>query len=306
MNNIILFSITGENVSYFYHGALTAIKSVKSTNPHIPIVIFYDFLTKFQKRALSGCRLVKVRPLYNGNHRRDLTNATWFKFYLEILEGVDRVLYLDSDLVVLDSLDEIFKMEGKIVACGIEDRHSREFVDVERVKANENIKEDDLLFNGGVICFDRKYWARNKIKEKVLEVLNMYGEHNFINLDQGVASILAYRHGGFTNISHHYNYLLYSDMVDKKPSVVLENARGFKAPYLDDGFVKILHWNGSNKPWRLKTLIKHSRNKQSHYYSCYKQFVDRESLKWIVMDYVAIIWHKITKGIQHEKRSAVS
>jgi len=277
MTNVISFCVSGENKNYFYNGALTAIKSVKLTNPHMPIVIFYDFLNEFQKSMLSGCKLIRVQTLYKTSHRRrELTDAIWFKFHLDALEGVDKALFLDCDLVVLDSLDEIFKLEGKIVACGRHGRLNKEFVDAEKVKANENIKDSDLLFNTGVICFDRKFWVHEKIKDKVLEILNMYGDSNFKNPDQGVANILAYRYGGFTNLSHRYNYLL--DMIDEKPLVVIKNPMGVKAPYHDDDFIRILHWNGAKKPWRFKTRIKYSRNKKS-YYSCYKQFANHGSLK---------------------------
>ena len=271
---------------------------MRITNPGIPIFIFYDHLTENQKKSLSGCNAIRIKPEFTNalfRKREKLTDAIFFKFYLEMINGIDKVLFLDSDMVILEPLDGIFKLEGKIIARGVDVNLAHEFKDVEKVKKNEKIREGDLLLNAGVVCFDRKFWVRERITEKVGEIVNMYGMDNFSNPEQGILNILAYRYGGFTNISKLYNYTCWFDMLGDGRHNVRRNPLGIKAPYIGNNFAKILHWNVPIKPWHFIELVNLSPKRKGYYYECYQQFVGLQTLLWLFIDFVGIGWRKIKR-----------
>lgn len=90
-------------------------------------------------------------------------------FFLKLLvfdrlpEDVDRILYLDSDTLVLGSLGplEELDMQGNLLAMvmdSLTDKH----------KALVGFKRLDRYFNSGVIYVDVKAWKSDNCRERVI------------------------------------------------------------------------------------------------------------------------------------------
>nr|WP_255348284.1 glycosyltransferase [Halothece sp. PCC 7418] len=220
---------------------------------------------------LDGCHLIEINEENcNAEHRPDLTDATFYRLHLEKLENFDKILYLDSDVVVLDSLDEIFQLPGNLIAVGQTKNYSNEFHDDQKIFESEGIKNPILPgFNAGFLCFNQNYW-KDKLLREVVTMGNKYGWENFKNLDQGLLHLVIYRQGGFTSVPRYYNFTAWQGCTEVK-----QNKRGFLAPYVDGEFVKIIHFSGPFKPWHYQAKYKSYPRLQKFmdmYFPCYEQF----------------------------------
>ncbi len=81
--------------------------------------------------------------------------TVWYRLYLpELLPAVDRVIYLDSDLIVQDSLEELWStdLSGQCLAAVTSVFHSGEWGD--RHCAALGLSEREQSFNAGVVLMD--------------------------------------------------------------------------------------------------------------------------------------------------------
>lgn len=255
MDRCFLFCITGQEREFFERGLLVALRSVRRTNPDIPVVIFFDVLTESQERALSGCDLRRVDPRpFDANHRDDLTRATFFRFYLgRELGGVERVLYLDCDLVVLDDLSEVFEIECPLAAViKIPPNPEGEFRNPDVLAGKENISTWRPIFNAGVLCFDGPYWRRQDLLGRALKVADDYGWDMFPNCDQGILNLLANTLDGYHQLHPRFNFW----PAASPRAALIRNGQGLLASVVEGQHPSaIVHWAGPKKPWKVQSTL---------------------------------------------------
>lgn len=90
-----------------------------------------------------------------------------------------RVLYLDCDIIIAQSLEELWKldMHGKTIAA-LKDAFSKWY------RMNIDLEPNDIMFNSGVMLIDLKKWKEQKVEEKLLKFIE--GKHGKIQQgDQG-------------------------------------------------------------------------------------------------------------------------
>lgn len=287
LTSCVYFSHHAGHPEFFARGLLVAIRSVRLTNPSLPVFVLHNGLTAAEQSSLEGCHLIRVDGrLFSAAHRPDLTPATFFKFYLDELHGFDRVLYLDSDLVVLDSLNEIFRTPGALLARRQACDLTEDYVDPREVTRREGMHDDGPFLNGGVVCFDRRFWMRERLLDGVMGIAAEYGWPFFKNADQGILNILAHRSGGFVELPRAYNYCRWPDMVTSRVVRLSTNGRGWQAPMILEDTVqrrlvkypwlspfvrrplaKIVHWNGPGKPWEFHD----EADRHRFVWRCYEQ-----------------------------------
>ena len=109
------------------------------------------------KRAESILSDVGVE-LWSGSY------ATFYKIFIcDELEDADRLLYIDSDTVILGSLEELCDYDMDGYACAMAGsgmtRAVKEYIGVTE------------YFNAGVIYFNLKYWREHKLVNDFLDVI---------------------------------------------------------------------------------------------------------------------------------------
>ena len=79
---------------------------------------------------------------------------------------LERVLYLDCDIVINQSLDELWNldMHGKTIAA-LKDAFSKWY------RANIDLKPTDIMFNSGVMLIDLKRWKDQKIEKRLMKFI---------------------------------------------------------------------------------------------------------------------------------------
>lgn len=84
-------------------------------------------------------------------------------------DTLDRILYLDCDLIVRKSIRELWNMDlyGKTVAA-LKDPFSRYY------RGNIGLKPTDIIFNSGVMLIDLKKWRENNIESRALDFISRH------------------------------------------------------------------------------------------------------------------------------------
>lgn len=107
----------------------------------------------------------------------------WLSHFL----STDRILYLDCDTLICDSLNEFYNqnLEGNIVAalCDCVSKQHRQ---------NIGLKENEVYFNSGVMLIDLNAWKTANIESKFVPIILQY-EGKVPYADQGLLNI-ALRH----------------------------------------------------------------------------------------------------------------
>lgn len=112
--------------------------------------------------------LEKIRVSIKTKVINHITASTLIRCYISSIlpKSIKRIIYLDTDVVVLRSISPLFEYDLKgntigAVPCG---------------KINEKIKSFDIdpavYFNAGILLIDFAKWRKNKIGETALRVLN--------------------------------------------------------------------------------------------------------------------------------------
>lgn len=154
--------------------------------------------------------------------------ATYFRFFATEVVDSDRVLYLDSDIIVTGELTSLFKLNLKGYSIGAVD-------DVYAYEGRES------GFNAGVLLMDTAKWKEHSIVNSLLElaaeqnqavhlgdqsILNIYFEDNWLALDET------------------YNYMVGVDIYHL----------GQEYERLDDNPPAIVHYASHDKPWNTYSI----------------------------------------------------
>jgi lipopolysaccharide biosynthesis glycosyltransferase len=168
----------------------------------------------------------------HGHYSRDMYTRLWVAEFFNT--SVQRVLYLDSDIVVTGSLDELWETDlrgNTIGAVTIPGSTRCSLLD---------IPEAFGYFNSGVLLIDLAQWRARDIFPKLLYFI----QHNSEKLPDGDQDVLnAMMHGDRLALDFVWNVIspFYFDYHD------LRLADG-EVARIQAG-ARIVHFNGASKPW---------------------------------------------------------
>lgn len=156
--------------------------------------------------------------------------ATYFRFiaYSELANCIDKVLYLDSDILVKGSIAEFWDVDmNSKCAVVIEDAYGNDMA--KRVRTEK-------YFNAGVMFVDLEKWNEN---DYTIVCIKKATEKVYQFLDQDILNIVLDKNVAWIDKYYNYNYSL-SRLMDKSKKPSAE-----KLPKE----VKICHFIGASKPW---------------------------------------------------------
>jgi|AntRauTorckE6833_2_1112554.scaffolds.fasta_scaffold04047_3 lipopolysaccharide biosynthesis glycosyltransferase len=235
MQDINIFLASDDNYAQHLGVVLCSIFENRKDNYVIDIYIIDGGLSKESKG-----RLEELEEKYNFKIRYLNAKKEIFKNYPKLshwgdiiynkllidklLPDLDKILYLDCDLVVLGDIRELYntKLEGKLLAAA--ERSEKEFLK-ERVVKDKRITS---YFNAGVLLFNLKEFRKKKIGKKCLKFI----ENNAQEVSYPEQDALNYVvEDNFIELAHKYNFLVANPM-----------KKSFKKPF-------IIHYNSKIKPW---------------------------------------------------------
>lgn len=200
-------------------------------------------------------RTVHIYPLDNINERFDFefdtrgfdVSALSRLFIASILsKTVSKVIYLDCDTVVTDSLLPIWQEDlgDCLVGAVIEPTVPLQ------IKQQIDLAKHDKYFNSGVLVIDLKKWRQENTEETLLRYYQSKGG-NLFACDQdtingalkGCIKPLAPRYNFFTN----YKYFRYGQLVRMVPEYKIFSKQEFADA---KRYPALLHFLGDERPWK--------------------------------------------------------
>ena len=151
-----------------------------------------------------------------------ITLQTYYRLKLsEILPNIDKIIYLDCDMIVNSSLKTLFETDlGNNIIAGVLDA---------RVKHKRKWKNSNYI-NAGMILFDLQKIRNENIEEKFIE----YTKNNIDTIETGDQDII--------NFTLENKIKILPDEWNVQVSGFANRTSYTKHP-------KIIHYIGSQKPW---------------------------------------------------------
>ncbi|KAL1216598.1 putative galacturonosyltransferase-like 5 [Cardamine amara subsp. amara] len=235
VNSILQHSICPENV--FFHFIVSEINLeslIRSTFPKLNLKIYYFAPETVQPLISSSVRQALEQPLnYARNYLADLLEPC-----------VKRVIYLDSDLIVVDDILKLWK-----TGLGPRTIGAPEYCHANITKYFTGAFWSDKRFNGtfkgrnscyfntGVMVIDLKKWRRFGFTKRIEKWMEIQKIERIYELGSLPPFLLVFA-GHVAPISHRWN----------QHGLGGDNVRG-SCRDLHAGPVSLLHWSGSGKPW---------------------------------------------------------
>ena len=166
--------------------------------------------------------------------------GTYYRLLIPELINEEKVLYLDSDIVVNGSIRNLYNEElGDYYVCAIEDpgfdRH-------QQLKMNP----DSVYFNSGMMLINLSKWKRDSIQKKVINFIENNQDAIWFPDQCGLNSVI---NGQWKKVSLKYNQQssIFSDGFEKKFNCFSHNElqEAKERPI-------IIHYTGGSKPWHHK------------------------------------------------------
>ncbi|ATA72528.1 glycosyltransferase family 8 [Capnocytophaga sp. H4358] len=168
-----------------------------------------------------------------------LNIAAYYRLAIPQLIDAERVLYLDSDMVVTDSLKELFEIDfNDKYLLAIEEIGSRDFLDEEKKKLGMDI--DARYFNSGVMMINCSKWREDGLCKKIIDWSIVNTEKISFADQDGLNAVI---NGTWKSISIRYNI---QTSLLLKEKITVEEKEAIDKPC-------IVHYTGGypNKPWFL-------------------------------------------------------
>ena len=228
------------------------------------LIIDNDFTDDSKKKILSlkkikDCEIKfytpdveKYKKWFEVSLVKHLSAATFYRLDIHrLIPDIDKVLYLDSDIIVRDSLKEFFEKEinDYYALCVKEKMHINNI----ELRKKLEFDKDDFYFNAGVLMINLSLWRENKIEDKFIEYWNK--NYNNAHGDQDLLNFCL--KGKVYDIGDNWNFF---------------PLKGLNNKLTDD--VKIIHFI-TFKPWEYYKKISFEVDEFWKYYQLTPWFLER-------------------------------
>ena len=144
----------------------------------------------------------------------------------------DKILYLDCDIIVNKSLNELFNTDISDYHCVVV-RRIKDPIFLEEEKLLIGLSKEDYYFNSGVLLINNKLWKENNIFDKFLDYINNGGK--LLWGDQAILNVVL--RNKIRLIEEKYNF----ECVKRYH---------FENKIYDTNNLVILHYIADQKPWK--------------------------------------------------------
>ncbi len=250
----IVFSSNDQYAMYCYMAIYSLVKNISEENIYKIYVLQTD-ISKQNCEILESlsCDNVEVKCIDILSFISDvelrgslhLTVETYYRLFIpRIFPQYDKILYLDSDMCVLEDVAELYKVDiGDFPIGAVAD------VKTKHLRAHSwDIGKLDFTktFNAGVLLINVKLFEEEKVCEKCLELLAedyKRKERKFVYADQDALNVVLYKKWYVLDDKWNYQpqYLWRTEEIcdfAREQYVMAQNA------------VNIMHFSGEKKPWQ--------------------------------------------------------
>lgn len=188
----------------------------------------------------------KFKNLFASGH---ITLATYWRLLLpEILSDVNKLIYLDTDVVVVDDVAKLYSedVSGYFCAGCIDIGVAKELPvsqDARKILCSLGYMDFSNYINAGVLLINLEY-AREK--NLFSEMLSLAENNNFPLHDQDVINYTLMNEGGAKIVDQRWSFAIHKDFEVWYPEPIV-NAIKHKISIMD---LAIIHYIGTEKPWK--------------------------------------------------------
>ena len=175
---------------------------------------------------LIDCKLIGQQFQMNWSNKLPHINyMTFARYYIPDFVTEDKVLYLDSDLLVTDDLEELFELD----------------LGENYLAATRSCFSAGVGFNAGVLLINNKKWKSNNMRQQLVDLTEKEHE-NVGEGDQSILNILF--QNSCYQLEDTYNFQIGFDAgaAEKNHAFI------FEIPLTP--LPKILHYISPDKPWK--------------------------------------------------------
>ncbi|WP_196801148.1 glycosyltransferase family 8 protein [Prevotella sp. AGR2160] len=179
-----------------------------------------------------------------GNIKAYISKATYYRLIITevIPEDVDKILYLDGDMIVRHDLSDLWNTNLEGYALGAVTDMAEDQHDYQRLGYDRKFG----YFNAGMLLINLKYWREHRLKDLFIKLITEEPRRIVLH-DQDVLNITLHEHK--LNLPMRYNvqngFLWYREH-QQFGSRSIEYADDLKAAVADP---YIVHYTSNIKPW---------------------------------------------------------
>ena len=202
-------------------------------------------LSALGKQASMECcfyqlsnELIKAFPTRKKDH---ISVSAYIRLFMTDLlpEDIDKVLYLDGDMMIVDSISELWNIDVEdVMVAAVEERYPFDTDSPDRLCYPRRFS----YFNSGVMLINLKKWREKNFSHQCLEYIRKYTERILLH-DQDVLNALLYDQKKFISIRWNLmDFFLYKRPEVQEPRIK-DWEEAVKSP-------SIIHFTGRRKPWK--------------------------------------------------------
>lgn len=251
--NIAMATVTSDD---FVPGTLTMIESFRAQNPWFEgdVIVINRTLNEHSKAVLHAFDPNLIhRPVSQELARRmsQIADRLQWKTGKELqfgsveattIAGYDRIIFCDSDLLFLDTIEEITTIDAPLIACGDgaffrgNRRRLSDFVEIDETVSESISRSMGNTFNSGMIIIDTRRITSDDLDRLVARLdPALWRDDRTGHTDQMVLNL---HFAGWQHlVPPTYNFLL-------SHRALIKSVTGLS---IDDA--KVLHFTGPEKPW---------------------------------------------------------
>ncbi|KAL3531510.1 hypothetical protein ACH5RR_010832 [Cinchona calisaya] len=235
VHSILQHSMCPETIFFHFLVSETGLETlVRSTFPQLKFKVYYFDPDRVRSLISTSVRQALEQPLnYARNYLADLLEPC-----------VRRVIYLDSDLVVLDDISKLWYTSLGTKTIGAPEYCHANFTKYftaafwsDRRYSDTFGRRKPCYFNTGVMVMDLVKWRRFGYTKRIERWMEIQKMNRIYELGSLPPFLLVFA-GHVAPIEHRWN----------QHGLGGDNVRG-SCRDLHPGPVSLLHWSGSGKPW---------------------------------------------------------
>lgn len=204
-----------------------------------------------------------VKNLENLFVSGQLSRAAYLRLQMaELLpESVERVIYLDCDLVVLKDIADLWNIDLKQHPLGAVPDYGimASTKDWKRKQRELGFEADDVYFNSGVLLVEVSAWRRYNYGSKIIAAVK---KHHYQHHDQDALNVMFYKN--WLPIPLQWNVIPPVWYLFVK---ILSRAKFRKTALKARQDIAVLHYAGGYKPWEYAEL----KDFNQEYYQYFRQ-----------------------------------
>lgn len=271
-NNIAVCFAVNDEYSKYFSVSLQSLIENSTEGENYDIIVLAEKISIKNRNLLSEqinnksnftLRFVDILN-YTKDSSKDIffkhswyNNTTYYRFFIQdVFKNYEKVLYLDSDTVVLDDVAKLYNtdLQGKLLG-GVQDIEMQRWLNSSQKNIltayhkKYGIPDSNKYFQAGVLLFDIKKMKDENIKSKLFNKLAEVKTPKCI--DQDILNMVLYNKVKYLDYSWNVEWVLLTKKHNLKKVLPSEIYMKFNEALKNP---RIIHYCDEIKPWNNKNL----------------------------------------------------